>query len=370
MSTRDGGGAPPGSQYSVPPPSPSPAGERELTLADATHARDGSVWNFAFGANLSRRVLTGRRRIEPLESLPAVVFGWELSFDYRGLPFLEPGFGTLRKVTALSGPGSEDGGPRREGGVCVHGVVHRMSAPDYQQLLVTEGGSGRDDVPGYRAVPVRCRVYQPSADAVHPPTPCPAPTTAPGAEIVAVALVATADVIRPGTLPSDRYAKLLVTGAHAYGLDKEYQRFLQAQPRHTKTCAGICSITFLYTVLLLPLWLLLWPFWCCCGGTRRKEAKEKDPVTGQVVVLQEGRPPARCFHGIGRCVSGVVWTLNCVCLPWCRGGIEYPEEGVRSPQDLAARWPQFKEAAWERQAQQRDTGAGAAYPLPVAAFRL
>ena len=98
---------------------------------------------------------------------------------------------------------------------------------------------------------------------------------------------------------------------------------------------------------------------------------------GQDVADFQRAAPARCFHGIGRCLAGVVWTLNCVCLPWCRGGIEYPEEGVRSPQDLAARWPQFKEAAWEQQAQQRETGkmgsntgAGAAYPLPVAAFRL
>ena len=352
-------------QYSVP----SSAASIGLSLADATLAEDGSVWNFAFGANLSRRILTGRRRIEPLESMPAVVYGWELSFDYQGLPFLEPGFGTLRKVT-----GMRDGN-ELDHRVCVHGVVHRMTAADYQQLLVTEGGSGRNDVPGYRAVPVRCCVYQPSGDAIHPPSPCSTPTVSPGTEIVAVALVATADVIRPGTLPSDRYAKLLVSGAAAYGLDQEYQAFLQAHPRHVKTWAGITVVFFFYAVLMLPLWVLLLPFWCCCGGTRRKEAKQKDSDTRQVVVVREGRPPARCFHVIGRCLGSLLWTLNCVCLPWCRGGIKYPEELVRSPQDLSARWPQFKEAAWEQKGQQRVNseaimGGRGLYPLPMGVFRL
>ena len=81
-------------------PQAADAGAPALTLRDATHAEDGSVWNFAFGANLSRRILTGRRTIEPIESWPAVVHGWELSFDYKGLPFLEPGFGTLRACTS------------------------------------------------------------------------------------------------------------------------------------------------------------------------------------------------------------------------------------------------------------------------------
>ena len=52
-------------------------------------------------------------------------------------------------------------------------------------------------------------------------------------------------------------------------------------------------------------------------------------------------------------------------------------EGVRSPQDLAARWPQFKEAAWEQEAQHRvvkkvegGISERVLYPLPVGAFRL
>ena len=73
-------------------------------------------------ANLSRRILT-ERTIEPIETGPSRAGGGY--FDYKGLPFLEPGFGTLRACTSHTD-------------VCVHGVVHRMSVADYEQLLLTK----------------------------------------------------------------------------------------------------------------------------------------------------------------------------------------------------------------------------------------
>ena len=351
-----------GSRYAVPhaeAPSNEVFKEPEpLTLRDATHRPDGSVWNFAFGANLSRKILTGRRKIEPLESWPALANGWELSFDYRGIPFLEPGFGTLRKTSSPS--------------VCVHGVVHRMSAADYQQLLVTEGGSGRTDVPGYRSVPIRCTVYAPSAGSKHPPSMCENPAAMPGVEIVAVALIATSDVLRLGTLPSNRYVDLLISGSKNYGLADEYQNYLSSHPRHRKTRAGWATICFLYLIVFLPIWILLLPFWCCCGGQQRKMAKVRDTKTGTFAVVRQGKPPARCFHVIGECIGKITWGLNSVCLPWCKGAIEYPNPAVRSPQDLATKWPQFKEATWALTGDDRhaDKPMSSEAPMPVAAFRV
>ena len=54
-------------------------------------------------------VLTGRRKITPVKSVRAVVRDYELSFEYNGLSFIEPGFGTLRKAK----------------NACAHGVLHR-----------------------------------------------------------------------------------------------------------------------------------------------------------------------------------------------------------------------------------------------------
>ena len=230
---------------------------------------------------------------------------------------------------------------------------------------MSEGGSGRTDVPGYRAVPVRCTLYAPVTEAIHPPSKCPSPVASPGNEIVAIALVATSDVLRPGTLPSDRYAKLLINGAAAYGLDKDYQTFLQSHPRHKKTCAGICTLAVYYVVVLLPLWVVLLPFWCCCGGRQRKLAKGRHPETNEVVVIRKGKPPARCFHDLFQCLGGVSWNLNALCLRCCRGRIEFPDESVRSPVDVATRWPQFKEPSWKFETTRRDE-----YPLPADAYRL
>lgn len=44
----------------------------------------GSVWQFAYGANMCPRKLNGARGLHPLESLPASLPGWRLSFNHRG----------------------------------------------------------------------------------------------------------------------------------------------------------------------------------------------------------------------------------------------------------------------------------------------
>lgn len=53
---------------------------------------DASVWQFAYGANMSPTKLGGARGIHPLESLPAVLPGWRLAFDHRG------GMGSLAQL--------------------------------------------------------------------------------------------------------------------------------------------------------------------------------------------------------------------------------------------------------------------------------
>jgi hypothetical protein len=41
------------------------------------------IWYFAYGANMSPKKLTGSRKITPLESVPATLPGWALSFNHR-----------------------------------------------------------------------------------------------------------------------------------------------------------------------------------------------------------------------------------------------------------------------------------------------
>lgn len=46
--------------------------------------QDGSVWQFAYGANMCPRKLNGARGLNPLESMPAALPGWRLTFTHRG----------------------------------------------------------------------------------------------------------------------------------------------------------------------------------------------------------------------------------------------------------------------------------------------
>ena len=88
-----------------------------------------------------------------------------LSFEYSGLPFLEPGFGTLVESPLQ--------------GVCVHGAAHLLSTAQLDRLRATEGGGGRDDVPGYRLREVTAEAYD-------------------GRRVRAVALVGTPEVLQVG----------------------------------------------------------------------------------------------------------------------------------------------------------------------------
>src|SRR6266571_8462260 len=42
---------------------------------------DGCVWYFAYGSNMQRATLCGRRGIEPLRALAARAAGWRLALD-------------------------------------------------------------------------------------------------------------------------------------------------------------------------------------------------------------------------------------------------------------------------------------------------
>lgn len=83
--------------------------------------RDGSVWHFAYGANISA---TERRGVHPLESLPAVLPDWRLAFTHRG------GMGNLQPLAA------GEAGPAGLG--AVHGVLHRLTPAQYGKLACME----------------------------------------------------------------------------------------------------------------------------------------------------------------------------------------------------------------------------------------
>jgi hypothetical protein len=105
------------------PPSSSRSQLVDLFGIGAARA-DGSVWQFAYGANMCPRKLNGSRGLHPPESLPASLPGWRLAFTHRG------GMGNLVPLAA--------GEAAPSGLHAVHGVLHRLSATDYARLTNME----------------------------------------------------------------------------------------------------------------------------------------------------------------------------------------------------------------------------------------
>lgn len=75
--------APPAAPSAPPAPPPPPA---------------PYVWYFAYGSNMSPQVLGGRRQVWPLRSIACRLPGHALNFASLGLPYAEPGFGSVERI--------------------------------------------------------------------------------------------------------------------------------------------------------------------------------------------------------------------------------------------------------------------------------
>lgn len=87
-----------------------------------------TVWNIAYGSNLSVDKLTsrspgGRRAIQPLRQMPVTVPGFRLRFDLRVLPPLEP---------VMANAERSDAGP------LLHAVAYELTREDYDSLCLSE----------------------------------------------------------------------------------------------------------------------------------------------------------------------------------------------------------------------------------------
>lgn len=147
-----------------------------------------SVWNFAYGANMSSWKLQQRRKITPLEAIPGALPGHRLAFNHRG------GMGN---VVAASSSADVTAGIG-----AVHGVLLLVKEEDFAKLCRMEDG--------YDAVSMTVTAYD-------------------GRRIVAQVFVSKADqVIVDGLPPSERYKQLLLDGANEFQLDDSYTQWLAA----------------------------------------------------------------------------------------------------------------------------------------------
>lgn len=200
------------------------------------------VYNFAYGSNMCPTVLSGRRRIRPLESIPGVLEGWQLTFDLRGVPGVEPCFGNIKE-----NPESE-----------IHGVLHKMTGADFLYLLSTEGGAGVD-ANGYIPRKIVVHAYD-------------------GRMIDAYALVVRQNspvILAHHALPSARYMGLLRNGARHHRIHPLYLEYLQSLPSTQRSKPVMLLVTLEVLVLvtvLSPMWAPTVLYYVCTKQKPRARA--------------------------------------------------------------------------------------------------
>lgn len=107
---------------------------------------DSSCWYFAFGSNMDSETFVNSRKMSPLSKEVARLSGFELVFDQKGIPIVEPAFASIRE--------SKDSE--------VWGVLYKLSKEDFERLHYTEGNDYEVrsiEVQGNVNGPIQCSTY-------------------------------------------------------------------------------------------------------------------------------------------------------------------------------------------------------------------
>ncbi|KAJ2709409.1 hypothetical protein H4R19_004265, partial [Coemansia spiralis] len=198
-------------------------------LVTAREGKDDMVWYLGYGSNMNSAVLTKRRGVHPVEARAVVVPGYQLTFDMAGLPYWEPGFGTIEP---LGKDGHNQAGI--QAGAALHCVAFRITRKELEHIVNTEGGSGNPDF-GYQLIEVACTSYD-------------------GAAMAGQTLVDTQRIVS-GMRPSQRYREILIKGATEHGLSPEYIERLAEVKAYVAQARGQKAAKYIIAVLFAPLML-------------------------------------------------------------------------------------------------------------------
>lgn len=284
------------------------------TAAEAAappEAEAATIYYFAFGSNIARKVFQGRRMIRPAESTPAVLHGYKLVFLQPGLPYTEPGFASVEPVptpsssngsaplaappSAAADAGAGNGPLERRPDV--HGVAHRITPSEWAYVCETEGaaspkGDNRDGG-SYKVIEVEVETYDGRRLNVYTLTSAPA-------------TVARLRGCEP--LPSQRYLSIIREGAEESGLAPEYRAWLATlrhyEPRTLGQKVGALLFSSVGFVFLFPVF----------GATRLWRR-----LTG---LQAAGAPRAMAFYF--RLLLSAVWRMHWALQPLLGSGTSAP----------------------------------------------
>ncbi|BFZ56897.1 hypothetical protein PYCC9005_003947 [Savitreella phatthalungensis] len=169
--------------------------ESPSALGEATR------WYFAYGSNLDGDVFLRRRGIHPIRHKRLKVPGWRLNFEIAGLPYREPGFGSIRPLDTED---AQD--PAVINQPDLQGVAYLVTEPDYQHIIATEGGAGNES--GYAQIQLDAHSMDNQVETLR---------------------VWTLQAKRPRRRcqPSERYVGLILSGAKQHGFDEKYIAYLR-----------------------------------------------------------------------------------------------------------------------------------------------
>ncbi|KAG0293576.1 hypothetical protein BGZ96_002621 [Linnemannia gamsii] len=229
------------------------------TPTSTTTTTPETIWYLAYGSNMDPKVFSGRRKIQPIESLVVTVPNYWLSFDIGGIPYVEPCFASILKMNysrmhqkeyALEVHSRTMHGrefvwdeshaehPQRSYPPILQGVAHKITLRDWQMVIQSEGGWGHDVPTGYNQIQVDCVMHGSKE------------------KLRAFVLESRPVSVKTHCQPSARYKNLLTSGAAHHHLDASYQNYLANIVPYE--CTGVRSkvARVLFTLINAPMILM------------------------------------------------------------------------------------------------------------------
>jgi hypothetical protein len=212
---------------------------------------DETVLYLGYGSNMSAETFRGRRNIQPISQINALVPQLALTFDLPGVPYSEPCFANTRYRNTGEGSKTNTTHPpyhKDQWSKGLVGVVYEITKADYIHVIATEGGGS-----AYQDVLVDCYALNEDAREEVPLEPR-------GATFKAHTLFSPPNVSRPDpsyAQPSPRYLKLITDGAEEHNLPYEYQEYLKNIRTYTTTTTKQKLGQFIFLSLWGPIFTFI-----------------------------------------------------------------------------------------------------------------
>jgi hypothetical protein len=215
------------------------------------HSVEETVLYLGYGSNMSAETFRGRRNIQPISQINALVPQLALTFDLPGVPYSEPCFANTRYRNTGEGSKTNITHPpyhKDQWSKGLVGVVYEITKADYIHVIATEGGGS-----AYQDVLVDCYALDEDAREEVPLEPR-------GLTFKAHTLFSPPNVSRPDpsyAQPSPRYLKLITDGAEEHNLPYEYQEYLKNIRTYTTTTTKQKLGQFIFLSLWGPIFTFI-----------------------------------------------------------------------------------------------------------------